>query len=126
MHCCSIKFHSRNKFLFHIQTEHLKFLSIGTDKGKTLDFTRSAPGKFKCPTCNSVCTDIQSVLIHLLCEQRNDYFRDCSPKKMKTKNSFNVLKDSSITITEIERKNDTDYFNFLLTSSAEPADSNRG
>ena len=121
-----MKFYSQVKFLFHIQTEHLKSLSIGTDKGNTLEFTRAAPGKFKCPTCNSVCTDIQSVLVHLLCEQQTKYCRYNSSTNMKTKTSHNELKDSSITITEIERKNDTDYFNFLLTSSAQLADSNRG
>ena len=119
--CCSMEFDSRNGYLNHVQANHMKTICILTDKGNTAKFTRNDSGGFKCPTCSSICNDIDDVLFHLLCVQKNDSY--CSSKviklKIMIKNAPNVFKHARLSDEEIQKTKESDYFNFLLTPSSD-------
>ena len=118
--CCSIKFDSRNEYLNHVQSTHMKSIRIVIDKGNIAKFTRIDSGGFKCPTCSSICNDIDDVLFHLLCVKTNDSY--CSSKVIKLrimiKNAPIVCKHARLSDEEIQKTKESDYFNFLLTPSS--------
>ena len=140
---CLISFSNRDNYLKHIQQKHLKALIISTDKGYSVAFSRTAPGKFTCPTCYSVCDNIHDVLVHIFCEdlskpkievglesEINNEFAvktqiNCVPPVQSyTENNMPKHWDMQYNLPNqklndyIEQdNNEVDFFNFLLTSS---------
>jgi hypothetical protein len=107
---CLLTFKSRNEYINHIQSKHLKSLIINTDKGNTVAFSRVGPSKFVCPTCYSGCENIQDVLFHLLCEESLESEFETSSR----------LNESTSIETENGNSSAFDSYDFLLTSSYQP------
>jgi hypothetical protein len=107
---CLLAFKSRNEYLNHIQSKHLKSLIINTDIGNTVAFSRVGPGKFVCPTCYSGCENIQDILFHLLCEESLESEFEVSSR----------LNASTSVETENGNSSASDNYDFLLSSSYEP------
>jgi hypothetical protein len=82
-------------------------------------FSRVGPSKFVCPTCYSVCEDIQDVLFHLLCEESLESELETILTSSYVDGTRTRLNESTLTDTKNDKNSTPDSFDFLLTSSYE-------
>ena len=116
----NVSFNNRNEYAKHSQAKHLKSLIINTDKGNTVAFSRISPGKFPCPTCFTICDNVQDVLIHLLCEESDEIELNPIYNNSAEKGNYtNQIYEYNSIASERQSDSDNSFYDFLLMSTSD-------
>lgn len=114
---CYLKFENKYEYLKHVQEKHLKAVMFNTDLGNTVSYSRIGPGKFCCPTCYSICSTLDEVLLHLFCKEIPKSDKNTPSLPEKNGKFIEKQKDVNDNLEPSRKENEENYFSFLLTSN---------